>query len=132
MTEGFLHEAESENVEAKIAVIAGGRAERDEETGVEVTAVVDVRDVRAVRRTARPGATGTSERHDRSDRISKGCPEPQPWARQTTEKRRVQAAGILRGARLPAELFRLQPATAMRSPRAKVATLLQDAALPVR
>ena len=132
MTEGFLREAESENVEAKIAATAGGRAEKDEETGVKVTATVDGKDVGAVKATGRPGATGTSVRRARSDRTSKGCPEPEPWARRITVKRRVQAAGMPREARLPAELFRLRPATAMRSPRVRVAKLLQDATLPVR
>ena len=132
MTEGVLHEAESESVEGNIAAIVGGRAERDEEIGVEVTAAVDGRDVRVARATARPGATGTSERHDRSDRISKGCPEPEPWARRITVKRRVQAAGMPRGVRLPAELSKLRRVMAMQSPRVRVATLLQDATLPVR
>ena len=132
MTEGVLRGAESENVEAKIAATAGDRAERDEAIGVKVTAAVDGRDVRAVKATARPGATGTSVRHARSDRISKGCPEPEPWARRTTVKRRVQAAGMPREVRLPAGLSKLRPATAMRSPRVRVAKLLQDATLPVR
>ena len=129
---GRLHGARIGIVGTETVVIAGGRAEKDEETDEGTIVVPDARDVGAGRRTARPEATGVSERRGRSERISKGCPEPQPWARLTTERPRVQAVGALLGALLPAEPFRPQPVMVMRSPKAKVARLPRDVASPVR
>ena len=99
---------------------------------METIVAPDARDVRAVARTARPEALEVSERRGRNARISKGCLEPQPWARRTTGRPRAQAVGTLLGARLPAELSRLQPVMVMRSPRVKVASLPRDVASPVR
>ena len=75
---------------------------------------------------------GISERRERNERISKGCLEPQPWARLTMGRLRAQAVGTLLGARKPAELSRPLPVTVMRNPKAKVASLLQDVASPAR
>ena len=69
-----------------------------------------------------------SERRDQSEQISKGCREPQPWARLTMGRRRAQAAGTLLGARKPAEPSRPPPEIVMRNPKLKVASLLQDVA----
>ena len=129
-TEGLPPEAEI--VGTATAVPAGGRVEKGEETDVGKNVAPGARDVRAVGRTARPEAPEVSERRGRNGRTSEDCREPQPWARPTTGRPRVQVVGSLLGDRLPAELSRLQPVMAMRSPTAKVATLLQDAALPVR
>ena len=124
------------------AVTAGGRAETDEVTDEGTIAVANVRDVRAAKETVRGvgavmetvllEAMEISERRDQSEQISKGCREPQPWARPTTGRRRVQAAGTLLGARKPAELSRPLPEMVMRNPKLKVAGLLQDVASPAR
>ena len=76
--------------------------------------------------------TGTSERRERNEQISKGCPEPQPWARQIMGKLRVQIAGTLLEARKPVELSRLLPETVMRNPKAKGISLPQDVTSPAR
>ena len=135
---GRLHGAKIGTVGTGTAVTAGGRAETDEVTDEGTIEVANVRDVRAVKETARgaeavmetalPEATGISGRRDQSEQISKGCREPQPWARPTTGRRRAQAAGTLLGARKPAEPSRPPPEMVMRNPKLKVASQLQDVA----
>ena len=94
----------------------------------------DARGARAVRRITRPGAPEVSERRGRNgnDRISKGCPEPQPWARRVTGRPRVEIVGTLLEARPPAEQSKLQPVMVTRSPRVKVASLPRGVASPAR
>ena len=114
----------------------------DEETDEGTIEVASVRDVRAVKETARgaeavmetalPEVTGISGRRDQSEQISKGCREPQPWARPTTGRRRAQAAGTPLEARKPVEPFRLLPETVTRNLKLKVASRLQDVALIAR
>ena len=114
------------------AAAAGGRAKKDEETGEGTIVVVDARDVRAAKETVPLEATGISGRHERNERISKGCQEPQPWARPTMGRLRAPAAGTLLGARKPAELSKPPPVTVMRDPKATVASRFQDVASPAR
>ena len=139
---GRLRGARIGIVGTETVVTADGRAETDEVTDEGTIEVANVRDVRAVKETARgaeavmetalPEATGISGRRDQSEQISKGCREPQPWARPTTERRRAQAAGTPLGARKPAEPFRPLPETVTRNPKLKVASRLQDVALIAR
>ena len=133
-TGGILRGAKIEIVGIGTAAPAGGRAEKGEETDVETIVAPDARGARAVRRITRPEAPEASERRGRNgnDRISKGCLEPQPWARRATGRPRAETVGTLLGARPPAEQSRLQPVMVMRSPRVKVASLPRDVALPVR
>ena len=93
---------------------------------------VDVRGGGAAKEIVSIEVTGTNERRERNEQISKGCPEPQPWARQKTEKLRVQAAGTLLEARKPVELSKLLAETVMRNPKAKGISLLQDVTSPAR
>ena len=139
---GRLRGARIGIVGTETVATADGRAEMGEVTDEGTIEVANVIDVRAVKETARgaeaameialPEATGISGRRDQSEQISKGCREPQPWARPTTGRRRVQAAGTLLGARKPAEPFRPLPETVMRNPKLKVASRLQDVALIAR
>ena len=134
VTGGRLRGARIGTAETGTVAAAGGRAERGEETDVETIVAPDARGARAVRRITRPEAPEASERRGRNgnDRISKGCLEPQPWARRATGRPRVETVGTLLGARPPAEQSRLQPVMVMRSPRVKVASLPRDVASPVR
>ena len=135
---GHLRGARIGIVETETVATADGRAEKDEATDEGTIEVANVIDVRAVKETARgaeavmetalPEVTGVSGRRDQSEQISKGCREPQPWARPTMGRRRVQAAGTLLGARKPAEPSRPPPETVMRNPKLKVASRLQDVA----
>ena len=137
-----LHGARIGIVGTGTAVTAGGRAETGEETDEGTTVVANVRDVGAAKETVRGvgavketvllEAMGISERRDQSEQISKGCLEPQPWARLTMGRLRAQAVGTLLGARKPAEPSRPLPVTVMRNPKVKVASLLQDVASPAR
>ena len=88
---------------------------------------VDVRGGGAAKEIVNIEVTGTSivTVDERNEQISKGCPEPQPWARQKTEKLRVQPAGTFLGARKPVELSKLLPGTVMRNPKVRGITLLQ-------
>ena len=117
-----------EIVETGTAAAAGGRAETGEETGEGTIVTVDVRGGGAVKEIVNIEVTGTSivTVDERNEQISKGCPEPQPWARQKTEKLRVQPAGTFLGARKPVELSKLLPEMVMRSPKPKVANRRQD------
>ena len=121
-----------EIVETGTAAAAGGRAETDEETGEGTIVTVDVRGGGAVKEIVSIEPTGTSERRERNEQISKGCREPQPWARQTMGRLRVQAAGTLLEARKPVELSKPLPETVMRNPKAKGISLLQGVASPAR
>ena len=137
-----LHGARIGIVGTETAVTAGGRAETGEETDEGTTVVANVRDVGAAKETVRGvgavketvllEAMGISERRDQSEQISKGCLEPQPWARLTMGRLRAQAVGTLLEARKPAELSKPLPVTVMRDPKAKVASLFQDVASPAR
>ena len=104
------------------AVAAGDRAEKDEETDVVTNVAAAVRDVRAVEMTVCPEVPEVSERRGRNDRTSEDCREPQPWARLTTGRPRVQAAGNLLGDHPPAELSRRRPVTVTPSLKVKVAS----------
>ena len=106
-----LHGARIGIVGTETAVTAGGRAETDEETDEGTIVVVDVRDVRAAKGTVPLEAMGISERRERNERISRGCLEPQPWARLTMGRLRAQAVGTLLEARKPAELSKPPPVT---------------------
>ena len=123
---GRLRRARIGIAEIETAATAGGRAKKGEETGEGTIVVVGARDVRAAKETVPLEAMGISGRHERNERISKGCREPQPWARPTMERLRAPAAGTLLGVRRPAEPFKLLPETVMRSPKLKVANRLQD------
>ena len=136
VTGGRLRGAKIEIVETETVAAADGRAERGEETDEEAIEgnVIDVRVAKeivtgteAVTEIALPEAMETIGRRDQSEETSKDYREPQPWARGTTGRRRVQVAGTLLGVRRPAEPFRPPPGTAMRSPKPKVANRLQDA-----
>ena len=116
--------------EIETAAAAGGRAKKGEETGEGTIVVVGARDVRAAKETVPLEATGISGRHERNERISKGCREPQPWARPTMERLRAQVAGTLPEDRLPAEQYRRRAVTVTRSPKVKVVKLLRDVTLP--
>ena len=134
---GHLRGARIGIVETETVAIADGRAEKDEATDEETIEVANVIDVRAVKETARgaeavmetalPEVMEISGRRDQSEEISKDCREPQPWARPTTGKHQVQAAGTLLGVLRPVEPSKLLPETVMRSPKLKVAIRLQDA-----
>ena len=135
-TGGRLRGAKIETAEAETVAAADGRAERGEETDEEAIEgnVIDVRAAKeivtgteAVTEIALPEAMEATVRRDQREKISKDYREPQPWARGTTGRRRVQAAGMLLGVRRPAEPFRPPPGMAMRSPKPKVANKLQDA-----
>ena len=136
VTGGRLRGAKIEIVETETVAAADGRAERGEETDEEAIEgnVIDVRVAKeivtgteAVTEIALPEAMEATVRRDQREKISKDYREPQPWARGTTGRRRVQAAGMLLGVRRPAEPFRPPPGMAMRSPKPKVANKLQDA-----
>ena len=139
---GRLRGARIGIVGTETVVTADGRAEMDEVTDEGTIEVANVIDVRAVKETARgaeavmetalPEVTGVSGRRDQSEEISKDFREPQPWARPTTGKHQVQAAGTLLGVRRPAEPFKPPPGTVMRNPKLKVAIRLQDAVLTTR
>ena len=139
---GRLRGARIGIVGTETVVTADGRAETDEVTDEGTIGVANVRDVRAAKETARGagavmetvlfGAMEISGRRDQSEQISKGCREPQPWARPTTGRRQVQVAGTLLGVRRPAEPFKPPPGTVMRDPKLKVAIRLQDVVLIAR
>ena len=129
---GRLRRARIGIAEIETAAAAGGRAKKGEETGEGTIVVVGARDVRAVRETVPLEAMGISGRHERNERISKGCREPQPWARPTMERLRAPAAGTLLEARRPAELSKPLPVTVMLDPKARVASQLQDVTPPAR
>ena len=129
---GRLRRARIGIAEIETAATAGGRAKKGEETGEGTIVVVGARDVRAAKETVPLEAMGISGRHERNERISKGCREPQPWARPTMERLRAPAAGTLLGVRRPAELSKPLPVTVMRDPKARVASQLQDVASPAR
>ena len=139
---GRLRGARIGTVETETVATADGRAEKGEvidEGAIEGANVIDVRAVKETARgaeaameTALPEVMEISGRRDQSEEISKDCREPQPWARPTMGRRRVQAAGTLLGARKPAEPSRPLPVTVMRNLKAKVASLLQDVASPAR
>ena len=137
VTGGRLRGAKIEIVETETAAAADGRAERGEETDEEAIEgnVIDVgvakeivTGTEAVTEIALPEAMEATVRRDQREKISKDYREPQPWARGTTGRRRVQAAGTLLGARKPAEPSRPPPETVMRNPKLKVASILQDVA----
>ena len=102
------------------------------ETAEGAIAEVDVKGNGVVTKTVRRGATGISVRHAQNEATSKDCLEPQPWARRTTGKRRALIAGTLHEDRNQVEPSKQLREMVMRSPRAKVATLPRDVALPVR
>ena len=133
-TGGILRGAKIEIVGIGTAAPAGGRAEKGEETDVETTVAPGARGARVARGRMRLEEPEVSVRRGRNgnDRISKGCLEPQPWARRATGRPRVEIAGTLLGARPPAEQSRLQPVMVMRSPRVKVTSLPRGVALPVQ
>ena len=133
---GRLRGARIETAETGTVAAADGRAERGEETDEEAIEgnVIDVRVAKeivtgteAVTESTLPEAMEATVRRDQCEKISKDYREPQPWARGTTGRRRVQVAGMLLEVRRPAELFKPLPGTAMRSPKPKVANRLQDA-----
>ena len=136
VTGGRLRGAKIEIVETETVAAADGRAERGEETDEEAIEgnVIDVRVAKeivtgteAVTESTLPEAMEATVRRDLREKISKDYREPQPWARGTTGRRRVQVAGTLLGVRRPAEPFKPLPGMAMRSPKLKVANRLQDA-----
>ena len=67
---------EAEIVGTAIAVAAGGRAEKDEETDVGKSVAPGARDVRAVEMTVCPEVPEVSERRGRNDRTSEDCRGP--------------------------------------------------------
>ena len=72
-----------------------------------------------------------SEKRGRNGRTSEGYPKPQPSARLTTERLRVQAAGTLPEARALTESCKLQVATGTVGPTMKEDSPPRDAATPV-
>ena len=72
-----------------------------------------------------------SEKRGRNGRMSEGYLEPQPSARLTTERLRVQAAGTLPEAQALTELCKQQVVTGTLSPTAKEGSLPRGAAIPV-
>ena len=98
---------------------------------VEMTVSAEV-PVEAVEMTASPEVPEASERRGRNGRISEDCREPEPWARLTMGRPRVQAVGSLLGDHLPAELSRQRLVMVMRSLKVKVASRPRDVASPVR
>ena len=84
---------------------------------------------RAVEMTDHLEASG---KRGRNGRISEGYlePEPQPWARQTTARRRARAAGRLLAAQAVTVPCRRLVVTGTLSPMAKELSRLKDAVTP--
>ena len=127
-TGGPLPEAE-ENGEIAIVATAGGRAGKAEETGAVRSGALAAIGERAVEMTDHLEASG---RRGRNGRISEGYlePEPQPWARQTTARRRARAAGRLLAAQAAIVPCRQQAVTGTLDPTGKECRLPKDAVIP--
>ena len=84
---------------------------------------------RAVEMTDHLEASG---KRGRNGQISEGYlePEPQPWARQTTARRRARAAGRLLVAQVVTVPCRRQAVTGTLGPTGKECRLPKDAVIP--
>ena len=90
-------------------------------------AAIGGRAVEPIRLRLEPGV-----RRGRNGRISEGYlePEPQPWARRTTARRRARAAGTLLVAQVATVLCKRQAVTGTLGPTGKECRLPKDAVIP--
>ena len=121
-----------ESVVIETAATVGGRVETVGETAEGAIAEVDMRGSGVVTETVHRGVTGISERHVLNEPTSRGCLEPQPWARRTTGRRRAQPAGTLLEDRNQVEPSKQPREMVMRNPRVKEISLLPGVASPAR